>query len=176
MFCQACGNPVAGPGTFCSRCGLRADGAMSVAGALPPRMMAPPRVERHVQTLGILWCVYGVYRLAAGLMGMFFLNAMWMRHFGGWGPWGMSGFGPHWMGALVPLIAVFTTVVTLLSLLVGVSLLTRRHWGRTLAIIAGILLLIRPLTGTALGVYTLWVLAPASSAIEYDAIADGGGL
>jgi hypothetical protein len=51
-------------------------------------------------------------------------------------------------------------------------LLTRRPWGRTLALVVGILTLLKPLLGTALGIYTLWVLAPTVSGAEYDAIAD----
>jgi hypothetical protein len=40
------------------------------------------------------------------------------------------------------------------------------------AIIAAILALIKFPFGTALGIYTLWVLAPGASGLEYDAIAD----
>jgi hypothetical protein len=36
--------------------------------------------------------------------------------------------------------------------------------------VVGILVLIRVPIGTALGIYTLWVLAPAASAEEYDAL------
>ena len=41
-----------------------------------------------------------------------------------------------------------------------------------LAIIAAILALLKFPIGTALGIYTLWVLAPGASGLEYDAIAD----
>lgn len=44
---------------------------------------------------------------------------------------------------------------------------------RVLAIVAAILSLIRPITGTALGIYTLWVLASSASRVEYEAIAAG---
>jgi hypothetical protein len=40
------------------------------------------------------------------------------------------------------------------------------------AIIAAIFALIKFPLGTALGIYTLWVLAPGASGLEYDAIAD----
>ncbi len=61
-----------------------------------------------------------------------------------------------------------------LPLLVGWSLLTRRTWGRVLAIVAAVLVLFKFPFGTALGVYTLWVLAPAVSGLEYDSIAEPG--
>jgi hypothetical protein len=48
--------------------------------------------------------------------------------------------------------------------------MTRQPWGRVLAIIFAILALIHLPLGTALGIYTLWVLAPGASADEYAAI------
>jgi hypothetical protein len=41
-----------------------------------------------------------------------------------------------------------------------------------LGIVVAILSLLKFPIGTALGIYTLWVLAPAESGAEYDAIAD----
>ena len=76
------------------------------------------------------------------------------------------------MSAMLPFIAVVAVVSAALALLVGYSLLTRKPWGRTLAIIVSILSLLKFPIGTALGAYTLWVLAPAASGAEYEAIAD----
>jgi hypothetical protein len=69
-------------------------------------------------------------------------------------------------------IVIFTSVGAVLALATGVSLLMRKSWGRILAIVVGILALITIPFGTALGIYTLWVLAPAPSGVEYDALAD----
>jgi hypothetical protein len=80
-------------------------------------------------------------------------------------------FAP-WMGGLATLIVVLTSIGALLSLVTGISLLMRKSWGRVLAIVVAILSLIKIPFGTALGIYTLWVLMPSASAIEYDAIAD----
>jgi hypothetical protein len=41
-----------------------------------------------------------------------------------------------------------------------------------LAIVTAFLTLIRPFTGTALAIYTLWVLLPGASGQEYDQIAE----
>ena len=132
-----------------------------------------PRVQKNLQTLGILWCVFGAYRVIAGLVGMIVLHAVTLHSFGSYS-WPFNGFNgptaPGWMGVLMPVLAVYTVFVAALSLLVGFSLLTRRPWGRTLAIIVGILTLLKPLLGTALGIYTLWVLAPSASGEEYDSI------
>lgn len=178
MVCQACGSPAVEGVHFCSRCGAQLTPAQPVYVApLQPLNLPLPRVQRHLQALGILWCVFGVYRVAGGLFGIFVLRVMTLRNFGGGWPFGSHlggsfSHGPAWLGALFPFIAAYTIVAVALSLLVGYSLLTRQPWGRTLAIVVGILILLKPILGTALGIYTLWVLAPSTSALEYDAIAD----
>jgi hypothetical protein len=144
--------------------------------APPPMRMYLPRVHRHLQTLGILWCVLGVYRVVTGLLGMIFLRSFTTHNFGrhAW----MFGGGfhgampPMWMAGLWPLIAVSTIFMAALALIAGYGLLNRAPWGRTIAIIAAIFALIKFPFGTALGIYTLWVLAPGASGLEYDAIAD----
>ena len=142
----------------------------------PPMPMYVPRVHRHLQTLGILWCVFGGLRVVSGLIGALFLRTFATHNFGddGWvfgGRW-HGPFNPTWMGSLWPLIVVATVCAAALALVSGYSLLTRRPWGRVLAIVAAILALIKFPLGTALGIYTLWVLAPGASGLEYDAIAD----
>ena len=141
-----------------------------------PRMMFVPRVQRHLQTLGYLWLGYAVLRFVTGLMGAFFLRTF-ARH--GWDGngwmWGgpmRHGFGPDWMAGLVPMVMAATIMSVALSLATGYSLLTRRPWGRVLGIVAAILALIKFPLGTALGIFTLYVLAPSQSGAEYDAIAD----
>lgn len=135
--------------------------------------MPAPRVQRHLQTLGVLWCVFGAFRVLGGLVAIFFLRVATLRSFGseGWPFFPGDSYGPSWLQALVPVIAVYTAVMVALAFFVGFSLLTRKPWGRTLAIVAALLALLRPLFGTALGAYTLWVLAPATSGQEYDGIA-----
>lgn len=193
MVCQACGSEVTGAEVrFCPRCGAQIaaaqPGAQVAPGVPPPAqqqyagyppypqyppMVAVPRVQRHLQTLGTLWCVFGVYRILSGFAGMFFLRAFAGRRFGWYGgPFGNFGMhGPGWM-ALLPVIATVTVVMASLALLTGFSLLTRKPWGRTLAIVLAILSLLKFPVGTALGIYTLWVLASGPSGMEYDAIAD----
>ncbi len=181
MVCQACGAVIAEGVHFCSRCGAQVvtTPPMYQAYQQPPMpLYVPvPRVPRHLQTLAVMWCVFGVYRILSGLFGMFFFRVATMGRFGGEWPFGpMSGpfgpFGPHWMGIMLPFIATMIVVSASLALLVGYSLLTRRSWGRTLAIIVAILSLLKVPFGTAIGIYTLWVLAPADSGAEYDSIAD----
>ena len=174
MVCQACGADV-NADMFCSKCGAQIP--MQAQPAPPP---FPPaiyvsRVARHLRTLGILWCVYGVYHLVKGLIAMTFLSAFTVHGFTGVWPFWAYYHGPApapWMHALVPVIATTTAVWTVLLLLAGYALLTRKTWGRALAIVAAVLSLIAIPFGTAMGIYTLWVLAPGVSGMEYDAIAD----
>lgn len=174
MVCQQCGNAV--EGAFCSRCGARVQAAPPIQGppapmyGVPPQPMYIPRVPQHVHILGVMWCVYGGYRALTGIFGALFLGWMGMPH--RFVPWGHLFLGnAPWMAGLAGFVAVITLVFAALSFAVGFALITRKPWGRTLAIIVAILQLIKIPFGTALGIYTLWVLAPAASAAEYDAIA-----
>jgi hypothetical protein len=194
MVCQSCGYSAV-QDAFCSRCGARVQAAPPNAtpnsnqnpvpmygvppGVPPPIPYQPayqPRVERHVQTLGILWCVYGAYRALGGIVAAAILMGLSTPgFFGDWGGMRNSPFPfmPHFpfMGVLGVFVAVVTLVFAALSFLVGFSLLNRKPWGRVLAMVVAILQLIKIPVGTALGVYTLWVLGPSASAAEYDAIA-----
>lgn len=188
MVCQACGSEIpAVEARFCPRCGAQIAAAQlgpQSGTAVPqpqqyasyppyPPVAVVPRVQRHLQTLGTLWCVYGIYRIVSGLVGMFFFRAFVGRHYGWWGgPWGNFGMhGTPWMG-LLPVMATVAVMAAALAIFTGWSLLNRKPWGRTLAIVLAILALFRIPVGTALGVYTLWVLAPGASGLEYDSIAD----
>jgi hypothetical protein len=186
MVCQACGTPV--QGAFCSHCG--APTAAPPAYTAPPPNAYPPRppaygipasmlygqrVHRHLQTLGILWLVYGGYHALTGIIGAAVLAGL--SHGAFFHTWAAPptfpfGTGARWMAGLAVLVATFTLFSTVLSFLVGYALLTRKPWGRILAIVIGILQLIKIPFGTALGIYTLWVLAPSLSAAEYEALAD----
>jgi len=178
VVCQAC-NAVLSPDIrFCPKCGVPTPqaavpptpraGAYVPANAppLPPRF----RVTRNLQTLGILWCVFGAYRILTGLIGMFFLRMVATNAFGS--GWPFNGhMPPHlpgaWMSFLLPVIATLTITSAALAFLTGYSLLSRQPWGRTLAVVAAILALFKFPLGTVLGIYTLWVLAPGESSVEY---------
>jgi hypothetical protein len=175
MVCPNCATPVPPGVRFCARCGAHlAYAAPPVPGGYSnPAVVARPRVARNLQTAGILWCAYGAYRVIGGLVGILVLRVLTLRNFGnpGW-PFFHGGPAPGWMIALAPVLFVVTLIATILAFFVGFSLLQRKPWGRTLAIVAAILVLFKPLLGTALGIYTLWLLAPEASGVEYDALAD----
>ncbi len=188
MFCQACGSPIPVTEAFCLQCGAPAvapppafSAPPPVYGAPPPnaypmptQVMVAPRVQQHVHTLGILWFIYGAYRAAAGIFAaLFLMGVATPPFFGGIGSRGLPflPFAPV-MGGLAAVAGVFILLTSCLAFVTGFALINRKSWGRTLAIVAAILSLIKFPFGTALGIYTLWVLAPATSGMEYDAIAD----
>ena len=153
MFCDACGMRVDGPANFCPRCGR----TFQPAGVAPPSLGG--RVVRHVRTLGILWLVFAGLRLTESLAAHTFANVAW-----GW------GYGDFMPGVLPPILHAVGGVYFILAVvgaITGWGLLERRPWARTLAIVIGILALFKFPIGTALGIYTLWVLAPAASEMEY---------
>ena len=108
--------------------------------------------------MGILWVVFSVFRLLPGL-GLLGLTS------------GMFPFLPfHFQGFLVPLMKVIGVIVlgvSILGIVAGWALLERMPWARTLAIVVAIISLLHPPFGTALGIYTLWVLMPSESEQEY---------
>ena len=146
-------------------------------GYVPPGYAAPPfapsflRVQRNLQLMSILWFCFAAYRLLSALAVTFFFHAVSRGGFLGRTFPFDSGARPF-LAALVPFALVTTAALAGLSALVGFAMMQRRPWGRTYAIVLSILSLLKFPLGTALGIYTLWVLAPAASAIEYDTLAD----
>jgi len=190
MTCPSCSAPV--EGQFCSRCGARVQPPVGyqyepaapqpAAGYVqpaPPYAYAPvpyvPRVHSHLKTLGILWCVYGGYRVLTGIAASLFLLGMSRNHF--FDQFSTDGSFPFpfmapMMGSLALVVLVLVIFSASLAFFTGFSLLQRKSWGRTLAIVAGVLSLIKIPFGTGLGIYTLWVLIPGQSRAEYEVLAD----
>jgi hypothetical protein len=61
-------------------------------------------------------------------------------------------------GAVGAGIACFLIIISLPGMFAGIGLLKMRPWGRIVAIVVGALNILSFPLGTALGVYTLWVL------------------
>ncbi len=190
MVCPACSVPVAAGVNFCTRCGAPAayqrpaayqaaspagGQPAPVAGYYPPAYLPRPRVQSNLQTLGVMWCCYALYRVVATAIAMLVFKAVMLNSFGGPG-WPLGHASGHgalpWLAPLLPVLAVVTVVSVALSAFTGWSLLQKKPWGRTLAIVAAILALLKFPLGTALGIYTLWVMAPSQSGVEWEAIAD----
>jgi len=163
MFCDQCGQQLAPSARFCSSCGK------AIGVAVVPA--AEGKVDRNLRVLGVLWLVYSVLR---GLGVIWFLAVGRVML-----PFILSRipFGPPELplGRLITGMFFFGTTLAAFLALLGVitawGLLQRESWGRMLALIVGVVALLSIPFGTALGVYTLWVLLPASSEAEYRRLA-----
>jgi hypothetical protein len=151
MFCDRCGAPLRGTEAFCASCGKA---------AYPPQMarVRLGRVEAHARMLGYFWLAYSMLRLAGGWFFSHFFNHW--SYF--WNP-NVPFIFPH----LLRGIGFMLMTTGVLGILAGWGLLERQPWARTLAIVLGFLALFHFGIGTVLGIYTLWVLLPRESALEY---------
>jgi hypothetical protein len=118
------------------------------------------RLQHHLPMVGMLWIVVGVLLLLCALPILLVGN---VAHFvindnpfpGILGPVVLSALG----GSLL-LIAVG-------GILVGWGLRNHEPWARSVAVVLAILALFHPPFGTALGIYTLWVLLSDEGGAEY---------
>jgi hypothetical protein len=84
--------------------------------------------------------------------------------------WAFSFLPPDVPGFVIPLVQAFGYVLIAgagIGFVAGWGLLERRPWARMLAIVLGAFSLFEVPFGTALGIYTLWVLLPAQSEEEF---------
>src|SRR5262249_52281221 len=150
MYCNQCGKELQANQQFCSSCGA-AVGAVAVPVRQDP-------MERHVHLLGVLWLGLGLVA-APGGGGVFVL-----AH-GIFGPNGVATQegAPLFLRPLLSLVSVIILVKAAASFLAGLGLLQRQPWGRVLALVLGFISLINVPFGTALGIYTIWVLLSANA-------------
>jgi hypothetical protein len=115
-------------------------------------------LRQHVPILGWLYVVGNAIFLAIG--GFIFLLLVGLAPVTGEPE-------PMWILSLVgTAVGLLMAALGLPGLLAGYGLLTRKPWARVLAIVVGILGLINFPVGTAIGIYTLWVLMQPAAA-EY---------
>ncbi len=74
---------------------------------------------------------------------------------------------PDFVHSILIGVASMLMLLGFAGIVVGIGLLNRAPWARMMAIIFGCVSLVDMPFGTALGVYTLWVLLPAQSEDEY---------
>jgi hypothetical protein len=154
MFCTRCGRQVADNENFCPTCGNTMRSA-----AAAPLMPKQNRIAGHIRLLGILWLAVSAFRMLPGII----IATMMENGFPFRGHEDVPPFVPKLLEMMGGMLITFGIV----GLIVGVGLLMRKSWARMLAIVVGILGLIDMPFGTALGIYTLWVLLPADSETEY---------
>jgi hypothetical protein len=144
MFCDRCGSNLQGAGAFCPTC--------------VPLMPVRSRIAGHIRLLGILWIAISAFRL---LPGLFLFSAF------RFGAWFLPPDVPYFVHGILRAMGGLFLAAGVLGVAAGWGLLERQSWARMLTIILGCFSLIEMPLGTALGIYTLWVLLPAQSEQEY---------
>jgi hypothetical protein len=159
MFCNRCGTETQAGFVVCPKCGRRMGDAEDG--------VAQSRLERHLHTLGILWMAIG---------GLFLIPAVGLMVFGQ-GVHFMVHEREPWPGLFELLLYVAGSSLVILAaggICVGLGLMQKAPWARTAAIILGVLALFHPPFGTALGVYSLWVLQADERGEEYQYLTRAG--
>jgi len=176
MYCDGCGTPFNSGTIYCTSCGKRlmaAAPAAAPAAAMAARAAAGDgRVRRNINIVAGFWLANGILRLMGVAWWLIFRRLVFDRGwpFGNWEP----GFRSLVWGGMFS-AGIFLAVFGVIHLLLAWGLYERQPWARMLGIVVACLALIRIPFGTALGIYTLWVLASESSGREYDAMAGVGG-
>ncbi len=149
MFCTQCANEVEAHASFCSKCGH----ALSPA-KIP--QMHHHDMNVHVNVLG--WLYIGT-AILMGILGLviIFASQIITRLPIPWPPEVPPGIVPF-IGSMVVFAGLFTIGLAGGVAAAGIGLLQYRNWGRILAVIMAVFLLFKFPIGTAIAVYTFWVL------------------
>src|SRR6266853_4707274 len=123
------------------------------------------RLAGHMRLLAILWFAVSAFRMIPGivLLTMFGSDARFL-------PPDVPGF----VTGILQTVGFLFVGGAAVGLIAGWGLLERQPWARTLAIVLGAFSLLDVPFGTALGIYTLWVLLPAQSEEEFRQISSAG--
>jgi hypothetical protein len=157
MFCDACGKEMQAGQSFCSACGKP-----TPAAAIPQQPVG--KVARHLPVLAIIWLVYSAFTLIGA--GVLFVLGMTL-----FGPWTHFHDRPDVPVAFLHVLFMFLGTVILIkavaSIAVGVGFLQRQTWARSLGLVLAFISLLNVPFGTAVGIYTIWVLMSPNAGEEY---------
>ena len=160
MFCDRCGTEWQVGQRFCGSCGK----PIGVE-VVPPATKG--RVGRHLQVLAVLWLAASALNLIGGAVLFVLANTLFAR---------LGRMEGHWVGPgfLQPLLSVLGALVLVKALAgfaAGWGLLERQPWARPRTLVLGFVSLFNIPLGTALGIYTIWVLLPHPAGEEYHRLA-----
>jgi hypothetical protein len=159
MFCDQCGTQLQAEQARCARCGKQVVGALQYG---------RNRVREHIKLLGILWMAYSAMYVVGGV-GILLISKLVIVHLGNI-PNGPPPELMAWLPTLVSVVGWMTLAKAAAGIITGWGLLQHEDWARVLALVMGFLALLSVPVGTALGIYTLWVLLPAQSEEEYKSL------
>jgi len=146
MYCVQCGTASQAGQSFCAGCGRAA------------AIQIQSRLAVHLRPLAILWLVVSAIRMIPGLFLVTLFSTV-----AGFLPAEVPGF-VLW---ILQVVGFFWVAIAGIGVVAGWGLLERRPWARMLTIVLGCFGLLEVPFGSALGVYTLWVLLPAEAEAEF---------
>ncbi len=156
MYCDRCGNQILEGQRFCSSCG-------KPAGIVVMSPAPESRVARHLNLLGVLWLAASALNLILAFMIFLTGNMVFGRVVNIEGLYGIQGFLRGMMSA----VATLVLLKALAGIIAGWGLLQREPWARLLTLVLGFISLLSIPFGTALGIYTIWVLLSPQAEQEY---------
>lgn len=157
MFCDACGTALQPGQAFCGGCGKQ------VVGPVNAITQRSSRVQEHVHLVGILWLAISAFNAIGGVVLYIIANTL-------LAPGGAAG-APSFLRPLLSVVALLWLGKAALGFVAGWGLLQRESWARILTLVLAFISLFNIPFGTAVGVYTMWVLLPGNSEKEYEAMA-----
>ena len=162
MYCHQCGAVVPAGQQFCGKCGKE------LPMSFTPMYVAPSRVQQHVRLLGILWIAFSAFNVIGAGVLFILANTIFARsRF--YGP-DMTTHGPGFLHPLMLLLSAYILLKAAAGFIAGFGLLHHESWARLLTIVLSFLALFNVPFGTALGIYGLWILLPASAEREYEQV------
>ena len=146
---------------FCSKCGKRIVGSVSLMQPLPGR------VQEHVRLLGLFWIAFAAFNTIGSIILYVLANTLFahMRELGA--PPAPTFF----LRPLLSVVAILLLAKAVCGFIAGWGLLHHEPWARVVTLVLAFISLFTNIPfGTALGIYTMWVLLPSRSEQEYDAL------
>jgi hypothetical protein len=117
-------------------------------------------MQQHVKILGWLFIIFSAFFVAVG----FFILAV----LGGVGVLSGDREAMYISGAVGVAVACILLILSVPGIVAGLGLFKYQQWARILAIILGALHLLSFPLGTALGIYTFWVLFNAQTILLFE--------
>ena len=153
MFCESCGTQVQPGQAVCSKCAKPLIGYVQRAN----------RMEHHLHLLGIFWIVYSILHGIGGAVLLMLANTLFgsMRHQIG---------APLFLQPLLSFIGVLLLAKGIVGVAAGYGLMQRAAWARITTIVLAFIAMLNVPFGTALGIYTVWVLLSPGADTQYQTL------
>lgn len=162
MYCDGCGTAVQPGQTFCSKCGKQ------ILGPVVATQMRAGRVQEHVRLLGILWLAFSAFNTIGAAILYVIANTLFAR-----GEFVAPDSHTAFLRPLLSVVAIILLAKGALGFIAGWGLLQHDRWARIITLVLAFVSMFTNIPfGTALGIYTMWVLLPARSEQEYDALVE----